>query len=97
MSKKINRNEFESEVLTSKEIVLVDFYADWCGPCKMLGPVMDSIEEAKVYKINVDEEGELASSFGIMSIPCVIAFKDGKEKARSIGLVSKDQILDLLK
>lgn len=98
MSKKINNEEFKKEVLESKEAVLVDFYADWCGPCRMLGPIMDEISEKhKVFKINVDEENDLAYQYGIMSIPCVISFKDGKEYKRSVGLVDKDTLLDLLK
>ena len=98
MSKKINNEEFKKEVLESKEAVLVDFYADSCGPCRMLGPIMDEIsEEHKVFKINVDEENDLAYQYGIMSIPCVISFKDGKEYKRSVGLVDKDTLLDLLK
>ena len=79
--KVINKEEFKKEVLGSKEPVLVDFYADWCGPCR----------------INTDNEEELAAEYGIMSIPCVIAFKDGKEINRSIGYVSKDKIIDLIK
>ncbi len=98
MSKKINSQEFNDEVLNSDEIVLVDFYADWCGPCRMLAPIMDEIaEQYKVYKVNVDEEEELAYKYGIMSIPCVISFKDKKEYKRSVGLASKDTILELLK
>ena len=98
MSKVLNKEEFEKEVLKSKEPVLVDFYADWCGPCKMLGPIMDEIGESnKVYKVNVDDEDELAAQYGIMSIPCVIAFKDGKEINRSVGLKTKEEIEELLK
>ena len=98
MSKMITKDEFQKEVLESSEPVLVDFYADWCGPCKMLGPVMDEIsKDHKVFKVNTDDEEELAMEYGIMSIPCVIAFKDGKEINRSIGLVDKDTILDLIK
>ena len=84
--------------LINGELTLVDFYADWCGPCRMLGPIMEEIsEEHKVFKVNTDEAQELAMEYGIMSIPCVIAFKDGKEINRSIGLVDKDTILDLIK
>ncbi len=98
MSKVLNKEEFEKEVLGSKEPVLVDFYADWCGPCKMLAPVMDEIsKDHKVFKVNTDDEEELAMEYGIMSIPCVIAFKNGVEINRSIGLVDKDTILDLIK
>ena len=98
MSKIITKKEFEKEVLGSKEPVLVDFYADWCGPCKMLAPIMDEIsKEYKVFKVNTDDEQELAAKYGIMSIPCVIAFKDGKEINRSVGFVDKDTIINLIK
>ncbi len=98
MSKIINSDEFKSLVLESKEPVLVDFYADWCGPCKMLSPIMDEIsEENTVYKINVDNDQDLAVQFGIMSIPCVIAFKEGKEINRIVGLTNKDAILKMIK
>ena len=98
MSKIINKEEFNTLVLESKEPVLVDFYADWCGPCKMLSPIMDEIsEEYTVYKINVDNEQDLAIQFGIMSIPCVIAFKEGKEINRIVGLTNKDAIIKMIK
>lgn len=97
MSKKINNEEFKNEVLESRGFAYVDFYADWCGPCKMLSPIMDEVsKDNAVYKINVDEEGELASEYGVMSIPCVILFKDGKEHSRSIGLKSKEDILNMM-
>jgi len=97
MAKQISSKEFKAEVLEAKEPVFVDFYADWCGPCRMLAPIMDKVGEThKVVKVNVDEEGELAGMFGIMSIPCVILFKDGKEAGRSIGLVPSTEILKLL-
>ena len=98
MSKVLNSEEFKKEVLESKETVLVDFYADWCGPCKMLAPIMEEIsKDHKVFKVNTDDEEELAMEYGIMSIPCVIAFKDGIEVNRSVGLVDKDTILNLIK
>ncbi len=98
MLKHITNKEFNEEVLKSESKVLVDFYADWCGPCRMLAPVMDKIgEEYNVYKINIDDEEELAKQYGIMSIPCVIAFKDGVEINRSVGFVDKDTILNLIK
>lgn len=98
MSKIINKDEFNTLVLESKEPVLVDFYADWCGPCKMLSPIMDEIsEEHTVYKINVDNDQDLAIQFGIMSIPCVIAFKEGKEINRIVGLTNKDAIINMIK
>ena len=97
MIKHINKEEFDKEVLTSKEIVLVDFYADWCGPCKMISPILEEIENVNIYKINVDDEEDLTMQYGIMSIPCIIAFKDGKEYKRSIGLVDKNTIINLTK
>ena len=98
MSKIIDTKEFNEVVLTSKEKVLVDFYADWCGPCRMLGPILDEIsKDHTVYKVNVDNESVLAQNYGIMSIPCMIVFQDGKEVNRLVGLHSKADILELLK
>ena len=97
MSKKINSDEFNKEVLESRGYAFVDFYADWCGPCKMLAPIMDEIaNETAVYKVNVDEEANLASKYGIMSIPCVILFKDGKEYKRNVGLTTKEELLKMI-
>ena len=97
MIKHINKEEFESTVLTSKDIVLVDFYADWCGPCRMLAPILEEMEDINIYKVNVDDEPELAMQYGIMSIPCLISFKDGKEYKRSVGFVEKETISKLVK
>jgi thioredoxin 1 len=97
MIKHINSEEFESDVLTSKEIVLVDFYADWCGPCRMIAPILEEIENVNIFKVNVDDNEELAMKYGIMSIPCLISFKDGKEYKRSVGLKDKETILELIK
>ena len=98
MLKYITNKEFNKEVLKSKEIVLVDFYADWCGPCRMISPILEELaEDYNVYKVNVDNEEELAYKYGIMSIPCVIAFKNGEEYKRSIGFVEKDKLLEMLK
>lgn len=96
MIKEIKENEFENVVLKSKEKVLVDFYATWCGPCRMLRPVLDNIaserSDKKIVSIDVDEAENLAREYGVMSIPCLILFQDGKEIKRSVGLKSKSEI-----
>lgn len=96
MPKHINASEFQEKVIKGGETALVDFYADWCGPCRMMGPVIEQAEReipnCNFYKINVDEEGALAASFGISSIPTVIIFKGGKEVSKSIGLTDVDEI-----
>ena len=96
----VNKNNFESEVLNSSIPVLVDFNADWCGPCRMLRPILDELSntraEYKIASINIDKEENLANRFGISSIPCLIVFKDGKEVKRSIGLKPKEDIIDMM-
>ena len=96
MVKKLNEQNFTNEVLNSAGTVLVDFYADWCGPCKMVSPIVDEIAEEKpeitVGKVNVDESAALAGRYGVMSIPTLIVFKGGKEMARLIGYKPKDAI-----
>jgi len=97
---KITNENFEAEVLKSEIPVLVDFWAAWCGPCRMLAPAVAQIAaecegKIKVGKVNVDEQPELAQRFGIMSIPTVLIFKDGKKVNQSIGLVPKDKLLAL--
>lgn len=91
----VTKNEFDHEVSSSTLPVLVDFWAPWCGPCKMLAPVLDELAgemtgKVKILKVNVDEEPELASKFGVMSIPTVIAFKQGKATNKVVGFRSKD-------
>ena len=93
---KVNKSNFE-ELLKSEKTVLVDFYADWCGPCKMLAPIIEQVanevSDITVGKVNVDESGELAAQFGISSIPTMIIFKDGVESRRIIGFKPKDAII----
>lgn len=98
---KITEANFDDEVIGSDVPVLVDFWATWCGPCQLLGPVIAEIAKEqegriKVGKVNVDEEGALAAKFGIMSIPTVMVFKNGEVTATSIGYKPKEEILALL-
>jgi thioredoxin len=97
----VNEANFEAEVLNSAQPVVVDFWAEWCGPCKMLGPVLDEIAteqngKAKVAKINVDENSALAERFGIRSIPTLLYFAHGEVKKQSVGVVSKRTIISTL-
>lgn len=92
---------FEEEVLSADKPVLVDFWASWCAPCRMLGPVVEEVAEetegrAIVGKLNVDEEMELARKYRVASIPTLIVFEGGKEARRSVGVIDKEDILDLL-
>lgn len=81
-----------------KERVLVDFYANWCGPCKMLSPVLESVsDEVKILKVNVDEYQDLAKYYGVMSIPCIILFDKGKEVKRNVGFMPESKLRDFIK
>ena len=98
----LNGKNFEEEVLKSTKPVLIDFWASWCGPCKMMSPVIDEIAddlkgEVKVCKINIDEEQSLAVKYNVMSMPTFIGFKNGKEAARSVGVQDKSEIVNMLK
>ncbi len=97
---KLTRDNFETEVLNSTLPVLIDFYADWCGPCRMLGPVIDEIaEEAtdfKVGKVNIDEQPELATKYQVMSVPTLVVIKNGEVANRVTGVTPKQKILDMI-
>ena len=96
----INKNNFQNEVLNSEMPVLLDFWASWCGPCRMVSPIVDEIAaergDIKVGKVNVDEERELAAQFGVMSIPTLVVMKGGKVANQMVGARPKSQILAML-
>ena len=92
----VNKENFDKEVLESEKIVLVDFNANWCGPCKMLKPILEEIsstnENVKIASINIDEEDELTEKYNVSSIPCLVLFDKGNEVKRNIGLISKEDL-----
>lgn len=96
----INNNNFQDEVMHSEKLVLLDFWASWCGPCRMVSPIVDEItaerSDIKVCKINVDEQPELAARFGVMSIPTLVVMKNGKVINQAVGARPKAQILAML-
>lgn len=101
MLKKLNNQNFENEILNANGTTLVDFYADWCGPCKMLSPIIEEIAEEcadiTVGKVNVSENNDLADKFGVSNIPTLIVFKNGKEYSRMVGFRPKENILEEMK
>lgn len=97
MAQIINQNEFEAKVLQADKPVLVDFYADWCGPCKMMIPVLDQLsaekaDQIQIYKINVDENSDVAKQYRVMSIPNMILFKNGEAALNIVGAMSKNDL-----
>ncbi len=96
----LTKDNFEKEVLQAAEPVLVDFWATWCGPCQMVGPIIEEIASetanAKICKVDVDEQPELARQYRVMSIPTLMVFKDGQAVKREVGAKSKSEILDML-
>lgn len=97
----LDENNFEQEVLKSSQPVLVDFFATWCGPCKMVSPLLDQVSEemkdkVKVCKIDIDQNPNIASKYGVMSIPTFIMYKDGKDVAKNVGALPKSSIEDFI-
>lgn len=97
----LTSDNFEENVLKNDKPVLIDFWATWCGPCRMQSPIIDELDnevtDVILAKVNVDEQPELASEYGIMSIPTILVFKDGKCISTNVGLQSKQQLLDIIK
>lgn len=99
MSMEINEKDFNQLVVETNGVVLVDFWAPWCGPCQAMGPILETLSKkmegkVKIYKLNVDENQEIASRFGVMSIPTIVIFSDGNEVDRKIGLQSEDGLAE---
>lgn len=97
----VTSENFEKEVLESEKTVLVDFYAEWCGPCKRLSPIVEEVakeeEEVKFVKMNIDNCEDIAIEYQVMSIPTLVVMKNGKEANRSVGLIDKEQVKELIK
>lgn len=97
----VNKANFQEEVMEESKVVLIDFWADWCGPCRMLSPIVDEIaeenKEVKVCKVNIDSEPDLAAQFGVMSIPTLVVMKDGKVQETSVGVQPKAAIEQMIR
>ena len=99
-AKKLNKQNFQNEIINNQNIALVDFYADWCGPCKVMAPIIDEIADERpditVGKVNVDEQGELAMEYRVASIPTLLLFKNGKLEKTSVGFMPKAALMQEL-
>ena len=97
---KISQNEFKGKVENAKNKVVIDCYADWCGPCRMISPIIDEVSEeitnCEFYKINVDEAQEIAEKYGIMSIPTILIFKDNKLQEKMVGFQTKENLIEMI-
>lgn len=97
MIKEINKDNFNDIVLNSKGKILVDFNANWCGPCRILKPILEEIaDKYNIVSVNIDDEDELADTYSVSSIPCLVLFENGKEVKRNIGLISKEELESFL-
>lgn len=100
MVKDLKSNVFKESVLDKKGLVMVDMYANWCGPCKMLAPIVDMVseneEDVDFYKVDVDENSDLAEEYKVMTIPTLLLFKDGELMDKSIGFITKEQVLEMI-
>lgn len=100
MVKHINQDEFEKEVINEEGVVVVDFFATWCGPCKMLAPVLDEVQDemknVKIVKIDIDENSDKASEYGVKNIPTIKIFKNGEEITKNVGFVPKNLLKEMI-